>query len=310
MAARKHAHNPLLFAVLLVGWALPLMAQEATSAACGPRDTPSLIFPGDPRWALDLNVYPDAQNLATAAITGAKPRSGNGSLEVATTGNLPDWAFFQRLSGNPWGLLGAVNCLSFDWWRDSYTLPNPAPAELTAETWQEQTPVLRLLVRDVKDDQVVVSHLVWERWYNTKGFLVPTENDQWHFENLTAQQLWRHVEGGLTYTNEGCANSGFVTSADLQTYDLGGWVSNCYSASAEVFGIMVGVGSQWPGEYHGFIDNVQLGFEGQPSFAVEDNFELPLDVVPEPTTLLLFGTGLAGFALAGSLKRRRSRIPL
>jgi hypothetical protein len=96
---------------------------------CGPRDTPNLIFPGDPRWAVDFNVYPAASNLATIAITPTNPRSGNGSLELATTGSLFDWAFFKRVAdaNGSWGLLSDVNCLTFDWWRDSYTLPNPAP---------------------------------------------------------------------------------------------------------------------------------------------------------------------------------------
>ena len=283
-----------------------LFAREAPPL-CPSRDTPTLIYPGDPRWALDQNVYPAESNLATAAITGANPRSGNGSLELSTSGSLFDWAFFQRLAGgnSAWGLLSAISCLSFDWWRSSYTLPNPAPAALTAETWQEQTPVLRLLVRDTKDGQPVFSHLVWERWYNTRNSLVPTENDQWHFENLTGQQLWRHFDGGLTYTNAGCVNTGFTGSDALQTYDIGGWVANCYSASAEVYGIMIGVGSMWPGDYHAFLDNVQLRF-GEGDFAVADNFELPDSTVPEPATLSLLALGLAALAAARYLVRRTS----
>jgi PEP-CTERM motif-containing protein len=293
----------LCSALLLSGAAAPLFAAVP---ACGPRDTPTLIFPGDSRWAVDKNVYPVESNLATIAITPANPRSGNGSLELATTGSLFDWAFFKRVADGDaaWGLLSAVNCLSFDWWRNSYTLPNPAPPDLTAETWQEQTPVLRLLVRDTKDNQTVLSHLVWERWYNTRNSLVPTENDQWHFENLTGQQLWRHFDGGLTYTNAGCVNTGFDGSAALQTFDIGGWVQNCYSASAEVYGIMIGVGSMWPGSYHAFLDNVQLSFGGQQGFVVEDNFELPSSPIPEPATLLLVATGLAALIGARYLRRR------
>ena len=301
-----HRRRPsLLFsALLLTGAAAPLAAAPID---CGPRDTPNLIFPGDPRWAFDKNVYPAASNLATLAITPTNPRSGNGSLELATTGSLFDWAFFKRVAdaNSSWGLLSDVNCLTFDWWRDSYTLPNPAPSDLTAETWQEQTPVLRLLVRDVKDNQIVLSHLVWERWYNTRSSLVPTENDQWHFENLTGQQLWRHFDGGLSYTNAGCVNTGFTGSDALQTFDIGGWVQNCYSASAEVYGIMIGVGSMWPGTYHAFLDNVQLSFTGQDGFVVEDNFEFPTSAVPEPATMVLLATGLFGLAGAGYLKRRR-----
>ena len=305
MPAPKSGRCVLLGALLLGGASAPLLAADP---ACESHNTPNLIFPGDPRWAVDKNVYPAESNLATIGITGTNPRSGNGSLELTTTGSLFDWAFFKRVAdGNAsWGLLSQVNCLTFDWWRSSYTLPDPAPADLTAETWQEQTPVLRLLVRDTKDGQTVLSHLVWERWYNTRGSLVPTENDQWHFENLTGQQLWRHFDGGLTYTNAGCVNTGFDGSDALQTYAIGGWVQNCYSASAEVYGIMIGVGSQWPGAYHAFLDNVQLGFGGANGFTVEDNFELPATVAPEPTTFVLLGSGLLVLAFVTYRQRRRT----
>lgn len=300
MLVRKLGPTLLATAILVMGSAA---AARADTPSCGQRDTPSLIYPGDPRWALDLNVYPSDVNFATAAITGTNPRSGNGSLELSTTGSLFDWAFFKRVAdGNAaWGLLSDVSCLSFEWWRDSYTLPVPAPSNLTDETWQEQTPVLRLLVVD----QGVVSHLVWEQWYNTRDAgIVPTANDVWNFENITGQQLWRHFDGGLTYTNAGCMNTSFDGSNALQTYDLAGWMTNCYSSSAEVFGIMIGVGSMWPGTYHAFLDNVQLAFGGT-GFVVEDNFELPSTSAPEPGTLGLFGAGLTLLSGAGYLRRRR-----
>jgi len=269
--------------------AVLLGASRAEAQGCDQRAMPNPVYPGDPgsAWA------PSVMGSGAIGITGTNPRSGNGSLEAWTTGSLLDWSFFRMASeGAAWGLLSDVNCVSFEWWRDA-----PGSGDPLEATWVNQTPAFRILVKDGD----TYSQLIWEGWYNGAG---PTANGVWNFSDLTNQVFWRHYDGGIDYTYGGCANQSFQGSATLLTFSMASWVEQCYSATAQVYGIMLGLGSYWPASYHAFLDNVQLSFE-ETGFAVEDNFELPETAAPEPGTLILVGTGLSALAGSGYLRRRR-----
>jgi hypothetical protein len=251
-----------------------------------------LVYPNDPYWGAHI------MSNGEVAITPTNPRNGNGSLELSTTGNLSDWAFYTRYADDvkrdiwapnsdittSWGLLSDISDLSFDWYRANIPLNNTL---VDYDPFFVQTPVLRLLIRDGD----IHSELVWERFY--------TDSDrsnmilgEWVEEDLIEQNFWRHTFFPVSYTND---SGDEVESTYLQIL-LGitplSWVDveeNFYSENAVVYGLSVGVGSYWPANYLGYADTVYLAFNDSAP-VIDDNFEFP---VPEPSTLLLLLSGMA-----------------
>jgi hypothetical protein len=248
---------------------------------------------------------PDPRGAVFGSITGNNPRYGNGSLELALTGNLTDWSWFNLFSGDPlltpgWGLLSDVNHVGFDWYRVNLAPVGDVP-------WQDQTPALRLYVRSGDPSSPEFSELVWERYYNLGS---PTPMDQWNVEDLSSQVFWRFVVG-QGYTISDCSNpAGITPGIPIKTATTNAWSNgaNCLPSDAIVYGIGVGLGSNWPYSYHAFVDNVQLGFTEDPNLTVWDNFELATPTTtPEPGTIALLASGLMGLGGGAWARRRRAK---
>jgi hypothetical protein len=267
----------------------------------------NIIYPGNPNWSFDARG-----SAGEAYISADKPRSGNASLALTTSGSLNDWAFYTRYADSYYGHLSDIDALSFDWLRGSNTvIPD---GMVSWDPWLVQTPVLRLLIRDniLADNGDIAgtftSELVWEKYYtdtnnNFKNMII----GDWVDQNLIGQNFWRHLISIEGYTLDTGVNISPYTHNELlmasSTLDwaLNGEVAYQYTSDAVVYGLSVGVGSMWPAQYYGYVDNILLAFNGEEP-VINDNFELP---VPEPATFLLFGTGIGIMALGRRMRKKR-----
>lgn len=242
--------------------------------------------------------YNNVRSNGTIGINIANPRSGNGSVLMSTpTGAKADIEYYNVSGGNlvSMGSLSALNSLSYDWYRDSSS---------TAAVHYH--PAMRILF-DADGNFTTTTdrgYLVFELAYNPgPPAAVPTDtwvtNDIYNFYGAgSSANLWM--------VNFGNPNGSVL---EIFNRDLQDWVgsnnpnSNYPSLqNAVVYGLSAGLGSGWDGTFTGAVDNIRIGFTG--SDPTTYNFEVQ-SPVPEPTSLALFGAGLAG-VLFGQRRRRKA----
>ena len=297
---------------------LPLSASAQPGQVVGPN---GVVQAGNP-----TNWTPDIQAGATAQVTTANPRTGfggygTGSLQLSLTGRAaqngqyPDWGFYYRYAQSPsgFGTLANLNRLSFDWFRTGNA--NSMSTNPSID-WPYKTPVMRLVLEDRNMSR---SELIWEGYYNSaagealNGAVTPL--NQWvttsdmHGGNFWFNRPPTTPGGPNIFVGTDCENNNFTFwqggvpgSAISQLLGPGGCLA---MAEARVIGVAVGVGSQWPLPYEGFVDNVRMGFAGSDALALDANFDfVPGTTVPEPSTYALMAVGL--LAMGAVARRRRA----
>lgn len=264
----------------------------ASGVAAGPASAGLIVVtPGDignapatNQWYVtNLRTTPAFTSTTTGAITGANPRSGNGSIAMSLTDGTGKVDFQYLWGYDDTRTLGSLAALSYDWYRDGSST-NPGT----------QQPALRLLY-DADGDAATLDdtgYLVWEAVYNG---LDPVTEDAWVTSDLIDDNFWmRTFAPGVTIEEFG------ISLDEWASTGASSLLADVLSADTAILGLEFGIGSGWNGQFLGNVDNVSFGFHDED--VTTFNFELRETTVPEPGTLALLALGAVS---AGAVRRRR-----
>ncbi|MEN9509480.1 MAG: hypothetical protein RLZZ621_2043 [Gemmatimonadota bacterium] len=286
-----------------------------------------------PATAQVTTTYPcGTQPTANTACSGGYGNVGTGSLELGVTGNpwgpvadqYGEWAFYRYRPEGGIGSLSALTNLSFDWYRAYVpgwdaavgSIDNTDPTQpIPPLDWRYKTPVFQIELAEERNGVTYRSMLVWEGYYNQSrltGEGNTTPIDTWvRQEALQRDNFWyvrldpNPDAVGIYGKGSGCSESmsfweGTAQGNGIQMLQQAG---GCLSGvNAYITGIGVGVGSQWPLEWRGAVDNIRVGMNGAEYLNTNFDF-VPQSAVPEPSTYALMGAGL--LAMAAMARRRR-----
>lgn len=249
----------------------------------------------------DLGWYIGIQGTGNATVTSANPRYGfgdvgNGSLQMSTTGKMEDWVFAYRYAETNWGALSQLTSLSFDWFRTSTPNWNAESTKdgITLYDWKYKSPAFRVFLSDNTE-------IVWESYFNRPINNDVSYVDKWQTSEMINGNFWYRNDQGYSLTANPCSTNELpVWGGGVQAVTIGQIVS-CYG-DKQVLGVGVGLGSQWPYDYKGFVDNVKVSSGG--SEVLNTNFDnLPVTTVPEPSTYGMILVGLVGLGMLGRRKK-------
>jgi hypothetical protein len=133
-------------------------------------------------------------------------------------------------------------------------------------------------------------YLIYERAYNLSG---DAPVDSWETSNILNGTFW--------YTG-GSGTGVCSTYGAFET--LSYFNSNCYNGGATVTSLTAFLGYTQSGSFYGAVDNIAFGAENFGPVIWDFETDAPTDVVPEPASMALLATGLAGMAAARRKRRQ------
>ncbi len=146
------------------------------------------------------------------------------------------------------------------------------------------------------------TEIVWENYFNR-----PIDNnldyaDDWQTSEMINGNFWYRDANGYSLNTTPCTTNDMpVWGGNVQALSIS-QIVECYG-DRQVMGVGVGLGSQWPYQYKGFVDNVIVESKGQQ--ILNTNFDrMPnTTVVPEPATYMMMLLGLVGIGFVARGKK-------